>query len=74
LLGFFDFFLNLPFEIPLGVIAIMSGDNNYDFPAFSLKLPVTPLSTVYEDESRFPKISEKVADFPWHTRNHTLLG
>lgn len=39
-----------------------------------MELPVTPLASVNEDESRFAKVFEEVADLPWHTRDHTLLG
>jgi hypothetical protein len=39
-----------------------------------LKLPVTPLAAGCEREARFAKVFEKVADFPWHTRNPTLFG
>ena len=39
-----------------------------------MELSVAPLAAAHEDKPRFAKVFQEVADFPWHTRNPTLLG
>jgi hypothetical protein len=64
----------MAFEISLGVVAVTSRNNRRNSDCGVFEFPVTPLAAGSECESRFPKILEEVADFPWHMRNHTLLG
>jgi hypothetical protein len=73
-LGFVDFVRDVAFQIRFGVIAVLSGDNGGDFHGGMGEFPMTSLASGHVLETRFPEVFEKIADFPWYTRNYTLNG
>jgi hypothetical protein len=62
------------FQIRFGVIAILSRNDRRYPDRRVLELPVAPLAARNERETRFPKVFEEVADFPWHRENLPILG
>jgi hypothetical protein len=68
------------FQIKLGVVAVVavvavaSRNDSWNFDCGVFKLPVTPLAAGCEGESRFPKVFEEIADFPWHCETLPILG
>jgi hypothetical protein len=64
-LGFVDFFRHVTLQVGLGIVAVATRNDCWNFHCRMGEFPVTPLAAGNECKSGTPKVFEEITDFAW---------